>query len=272
MNKIKVGFIGLGNMGSALAKAVARGGFDVIFYDQSIEKCNAVKSALEAEGLSAEVLSVSELISRSDYIFLGVKPQGLDTIADEIAPILRENPGKIIVSMLAGVKIAKLKEKLSAKIIRIMPNTPVGIGEGVVIWSAEGDISDSDGETFEKMCEKCGVVDRLPEEQLDAVTAISGCGPAFVYMFIDALSKGGEQAGIPREKALLYGAQTLIGASKNLMASKQTPEELKRAVCSPNGSTLKGVGSLEADGFEDIVIRAVLASYKRTVELGQENK
>ena len=263
MNNIKVGFIGAGNMGSALARAVALTGAEVSIYDLDAQKCKSV-----ADSISAKAVNLSELVGESDFIFLGVKPQGLGAIASELAPML-EGKNKIIVSMLAGVSTGTLNQTLGARVIRIMPNTSVGIGEGVVLWTTDGSIDEAECKAFETILSRAGVVDRISEDKIDAATAISGCGPAFVYMFIDALAKGGVACGLDYDKSLLYAAQTLIGASKNLIASQKTAEELKNAVCSPNGSTIEGVRSLEANALDRVVGEAVSASYKRTVELGK---
>lgn len=258
---MKIGFIGAGNMGSAVAKAVGDAGYTCLIYDRHIEKSNEV--ALLCDG---EVATLEEIKNNSDFIFLGIKPQGLEKSKDELLPFLR---GKIVISMLAGKKISDIEEALDARIIRIMPNTPVFCNEGVVLYCTSEKISADEEDTFCDIMSKCGMLSKLHEDKIDAATAISGCGPAFVYTFIDALADGGVECGIPYEQALEYAAQTLIGSAKNLLVRGEAPDKLTRDVCSPGGSTIEGVKHLKNNDFEKIVSGAICTSFKRTQELGK---
>ena len=207
-----------------------------------------------------------------DVIFLGVKPQFLSDTVAEFSSVLKDRKTQpLFISMAAGVALSKLGKMLGddAPIIRIMPNTPVSVGEGMILWCANENVTDEQKEFFVKINEKSGMLDYINESLIDAASAVSGCGPAFVYMFIEALADGGVKCGLPRDKALMYAEQTLLGASKLALESGAHPGALKDAVCSPAGSTIEGVRKLENGAFRSSVIEAVNASYERTKALGK---
>ncbi len=268
MEKIKVGFIGCGNMGGALAKAVSKSGMcDILLADVNEEK--AKELALATDG---NVVSTEEIVLNSKYIFLGVKPQMMAELISEITPILKQrNDRFILVTMAAGIKISSFNDMLGAKlpIIRIMPNTPVAVGEGMILYSLCRAITEAEETEFKKILEFSGKLDKLCEELIDAGCVVSGCGPAFVYMFAESMAKAGAKFGLDEQKAVEYAAQTLLGAAKLMQTSGKTPETLRREVCSPKGSTIEGVISLQNSDFDKIVKEALSASYKRTKELGK---
>lgn len=261
-----VGFIGTGNMGGALAKAAAKSGHEIFLSDKSIEKAEAL-----AKELDAKAVSVAEA-ALCDYVFLGVKPQMLKDLLQELAPVLslRKTPG-VLVSMAAGVSMADIKKWLGMDypLIRIMPNTPVAVGSGVILYDATEEVSLQDIAGFVSILSQAGLLNRLPESLIDAGSAVSGCGPAFAAMFLEALADGGVKCGLPRDKAQTYAAQMLLGTAKLLLESGQHPGQLKDAVCSPGGSTIAGVDALEAAAFRGAVISAVEAAFDRTKELGK---
>ena len=266
---MKIGFIGCGNMGGALATAVKNANFnkEILLLDKNEELQNAL-----AAKLNAKTATLFELIDTCSFIFIGVKPQGIESLASEIRECFNKTQNKpVFISMLAGVQISKLNGLLlgSAKIIRIMPNTPVSVNQGMILYTYNDSVSANEVETFVLMLKESAVLSKLDESLIDAGCAVSGCGPAFVYMFIDALAKGGQKSGLSYEDAILYATQTVIGASTLLKESKKSPDELKNAVCSPNGSTIEGVKSLEENDFYNVVIKAVQKSYERTKELGK---
>jgi len=154
-------------------------------------------------------------------------------------------------------------------VIRIMPNTPVAVGCGVIQYDATGNVSAQSVETFCAAMAHAGLVDHLPEHLIDAGSAVSGCGPAFADLFLEALADGGVACGLPRAKAQLYAAQMLQGAAKLALESGKHPGELKDAVCSPGGSTIAGVRALEEHGFRGACMQAVEAAFRRTKELGK---
>lgn len=265
---IKVGFIGAGNMGSALARAATlTGDATVYIYDKDEAKAKAL-----AKEIGAECKSNIEIAKTCDYVFLAVKPDIIPIAIKEISKTLKGRTGYTVVSMAAGVSLEKLSasfDGISAPIIRIMPNTPASIGKGMTLWCKNSYVTDSQVQDFEKIMSKSGRLDSIPEKLIDAGSAVSGCGPAFVYMFIEALADGGVECGLPRDKALLYTCETLIGAAETVKASGKHPEQLKDAVCSPGGSTIAGVHALEEGAFRASSANAVISAYKKTLTLGK---
>ena len=264
---IKIGFIGCGNMGGALAKAVSKSQKAEIFLaDTNLEKAEAL-----AEEISVNVCSTEDIVRNCKYIFLGVKPQMMAELLDSISPILKARDDRfILVTMAAGIKIEKFNTMLNAKmpIIRIMPNTPVAVGEGMILYSLCKAITEAEEQEFCETLKFAGRLDKLQEELIDAGCAISGCGPAFVYMFAESMAKAGCDCGLPQDKAISLAAQTLLGAAKLMLESNKSPETLRQEVCSPKGSTIEGVISLQNSEFDNSVNNAIKASFKRTKELG----
>ncbi len=269
MEEIKVGFIGCGNMGSALAKAVAKSGFcDILLADMDNEKANTL-----ATEIGGNAVDVSDIAKTAKYIFLGVKPQGMANLINEICDILKSRTDRfILVTMAAGIKIATLSEMIGDKLptIRIMPNTPVAVGEGMLLYSLCRVITEAEEKEFLKILEFSGRLDKIDEALIDAGCSISGCGPAFVYMFTESMARAGEELGIGKDKAIEYAAQTLLGAAKLMLQSGETPENLRLAVCSKGGATIEGVNSLFASDFDKDINSALKASYNRTLELGKK--
>ena len=263
-----VGFIGTGNMGGALATAAAKAiaPKDIVLHDHLAEKAAALAGQLGcASGSLADAAGC-------DYIFLGVKPQFLSGLFADLAPVLAQKQSPfVLVSMAAGVCIADLRKMAGQDypVIRIMPNTPASVGEGMILYAATENVSDQALEGFRNIMGCAGVLDPLPEQLIDAGSAVSGCGPAFACLFLEALSDGGVKCGLPRNKALLYAAQMLLGTARLAMASGQHPGALKDAVCSPGGSTIVGVQALEEHAFRGAVIDAVEAAFERTKALGK---
>lgn len=263
----KIGFIGCGNMGGALAIAAAKSipGEKIAVYDPDMSK------ALSLAGKFDNIVAAEELdlVSGSQFIFIGVKPQMLDTCFNEIRPYLQERKDPFtLVSMAAGTSIEKIEKLASADcaVIRIMPNTSVAIGKGVVLYCANKKGTESIPE-FLSCLKLAGVLDKIDEAKIDAASAVSGCGPAFVYMFIEALADGAVEIGIPRDKALTYAAAMVSGAAENALTSGVHPEALKDAVCSPGGTTIAGVHALENKAFRSAVSDAVVAAYEKTLKL-----
>ncbi len=264
---MKIGFIGCGNMGSALASAAIKavGCKDIYVSDFLTEKAQEF-----CDTTGANVSSNEEIAKECDYIFLGVKPQVMESTVCEISTVLKERADDFtIVTMAAGLSIAAIVKMIgvSVPIIRIMPNTPCKVGEGVVLYTANDMVSALKAEAFEKILSKCGTVDRIPENLIDAASAVSGCGPAFVYLFIEALADGGVLCGLPRDKALTYASQTVKGAAEMVLQTGLHPGALKDAVCSPGGTTIEGVKALEDGGFRSNSINAVVSAYEKTLNL-----
>ena len=260
-----IGFIGTGNMGSALARAAAADGVRILLANRTKEK--AEKLAAETGGT---VCTNNEIAERADYIFLGVKPQQYMQVTQPLKSIFESRKGNFtIVSMAAGINISRVRELCgnNCNVIRIMPNLPAQTGDGMILYCASGNTVNA--RELVDIMSKSGKWDEIPEQLIDAGSALSGCGPAFVYMFMDALSAGAQECGLPKEKADLYAAYTVKGAAALAIGNSMTPSQLCDAVCSPGGSTIEGVKSMQGNGFEHIVKDAVKASYKRTLELGK---
>lgn len=262
------GFIGTGNMGGALAKAAAKAIKNI---------CLSNKTAAKAEALAVELgckaVSVAEAAKNSGYIFLGVKPQIMADLLKQIAPILAARADEfVLVSMAAGVTMADIRAMAGRDypVIRIMPNTPVAVGEGVILYDTTENVTPEMIQGFCDGLQYAGLLDRLPEKLIDAGSAVAGCGPAFACLFMEALADGGVACGLPRAKAMEYAAQMLLGTAALALESGQHPGQLKDAVCSPGGSTIAGVRALEQGGFRAAAMNAVDAAYRRTKELGKK--
>ena len=259
-------------MGGALVLAAskAKNEYERLVADKFPEK---VAELVKATGGKAKESSAIEITEKCDLIFLGVKPNFIEATLNEILPTLQKRESQpTLVSMAAGVKIEKI-ESITSKIcpvIRIMPNTPVSVGEGMILYDICPVVTEEIENLFLDVLSSAGKLDKLPEALIDAASALSGCGPAFVFMFIEALSDGAVACGLPREKAQAYAIQTLIGASKLLESSDKHPGELKDAVCSPGGSTIEGVRTLEEGAFRATVTDAVIASFEKTKLLGKQ--
>ncbi len=270
----KIGFIGCGNMGGALARAVCKKtNPDLVFL--------ANRTMAKAETLAAQLrcntASNTEIATECDVIFLGVKPFLMADMLSHIAPILasRSTPF-VLVSMAAGLTTNRIQEMAGGAypIIRIMPNTPSSIGEGMIQYCYNGFADDADAATalaaFCDMLSAAGRLDPLDEGLIDAASAVSGSGPAWAYQFIEALADGGVACGLPRAKAMEYAAQMLAGSAKLVLESGQHPGALKDAVCSPNGSTIQGVRVLEERAMRGAVMDAVIATYEKNREMGKQ--
>ena len=268
MSEVKFGFIGTGNMGAALARALRK---TVPGHEVLLSNRTAVKAQTLAAELNCRAADNKTVAGQAKYIFLGVKPQMMQEMLDGIKETLSARTDRfVLVTMAAGVKIDSINEMLGAKypVIRIMPNTPVAIGEGVVLYSASEDVFMDEITDFSNCMRNVGILDRLDENLIDAACAVSGCGPAFVYMFAQALADGAVECGLPRAKAARYAAQTLIGSARLILESEKHPEQLKDEVCSPGGTTIAGVHALEKDGFRGAVMDAVKSAFDKTKGIG----
>ena len=253
MKKYAAGFIGAGNMGGALLTAIAKKTKKLAVYDPVTAK---------AAAMDAEVTSPETLAEHSRFVFLGVKPGVAPTVAAQIAGKL--DGDAVVVSMAAGVPLSDLTRWTKTnKVIRIMPNTPVSVGEGMTLYSLASGVTSLDEEEFLRLMQPTGKVLRLDEKLIDAGMALSGCGPAYVYMFCEALADGAVRCGLPRDTALACAVQTLLGAAKMLAETGEHPGQLKDAVCSPGGTTIEGVLALEKAGFRFAAASGVTAAYDK---------
>ena len=262
----RIGFIGAGNMGGALCLAASRTDCSLYVSDPDTHKAQML-----CKKTGATLADNETVCSICDLIYLGVKPQMLASVAEQLTPALQDRSTPYcLVSMCAGVTLARLADLFpGAAIIRIMPNTPVAVGAGMIQYCSNQKATTEQVDAFLCAMQHAGKVDPLDEGLFDAATSVSGCGPAFAYMFADALAKGGAECGLPYEKAAEYAAQMMLGAALMLQNDARTPEELRIAVCSPGGSTIEGVKVLQNDDLEQTVIDAVKASFARNQQLGK---
>lgn len=263
------GFIGTGNMGGAIALAVSRSEGDrrILLANRTPEKAVALAADIGGEAANNE-----RCAAEADFLFLGVKPQMMADMLSGIAPTLaaRKEKGErvVLVTMAAGLTMETICRMAGGDypVIRIMPNTPVSIGKGMTLYTGK-DVTEAEWDEFLSAIAPSGKLEQLPESLIDAGSAVSGCGPAFVYMFIEALSDGGVECGLPRAKALQLAAQMVAGAAELVLQSCSHPGQLKDAVCSPGGTTIAGVHALEKGGFRALGMDAVKAAYDKTMAL-----
>jgi pyrroline-5-carboxylate reductase len=262
--KYRAGFIGCGNMGGTLARAAASrlGGSAVAVCDADEAKARAVQSEF-----GTDVLGIREIAVSCDYLFLGVKPQVMESVTGSIRDLLEGRTDFTVVTMAAGLGIDYVSSLTGGcRVIRIMPNTPALCGEGMILCSPGKGVSAETVDGLVDVLSGAGRIDIIDEKLIDAASALSGCGPAFAYIFCEALADGAVECGLPRDKAVSYAAQTLLGSAK-MVLRQGDPGRLKDNVCSPGGTTIAGVHALESDGFRAAAMDAVVSAYRRTLEL-----
>lgn len=264
---VRLGFIGVGNMGGALARAARRRleGAQLLLANRT-----GAKAAALAKELGAASSDNRTVAQDADYILLGVKPQMMEALLTEIGPDLKARKSRfVLVTMAAGLTIARIQALAGGAypVIRIMPNTPASVGEGMILYACGEGVTEEEERVFLEAMAGAGRFSALPEGLMDAGSAVSGCGPAFADLFLEALADGGVACGLPRAQALELAAQMLLGSARLALESGQHPGALKDAVCSPGGTTIQGVRALEAAGFRSAVMEAVIAAYEKTLAL-----
>ena len=257
---MKYGFIGCGNMGGAIAKALASKNIDLAVTDRSGK----------AKALGFPYTSAADIAGNAERIFLGVKPHMMQGVLENLKPILQEKK-PLLITMAAGLTMERIAEMAGddLPVIRIMPNTPTAIGKGVIQYCANELVPEEVLSDWLRDMTPCGLVDALEERLIDAASALSGSGPAYMYIFLEALADGAVACGIPRAKAYEYAAMTMVGSAEMYLQTKQHPGALKDAVCSPGGSTIAGVKALEEGAFRASVMNCVAATCNRNKELGK---
>lgn len=260
---MKYGFIGCGNMGGALCHALSKTTKDI-----AVSDFDAGKAQNFAKELGITACDNATIARECDRIFLGVKPQVMAEMLDGIKGILGDKK-PVLISMAAGLTTDKIKEFAGdIKVIRIMPNTPVSVGKGVILYCSNG-VEQNTVQDFVNDMQYSGKLYPIDESLMDAGCSVSGCGPAFMYTFAEAVAKGGEECGLSKSQAIEFAAATMAGAAEMLLTSDKTPDELTNAVCSKGGSTIEGVTVLKNSEFESIVVDCIKAAYKRNQELGK---
>ncbi len=261
------GFIGSGRMATALIHGMIRAGVATPQTITASDPLPAAREALERETGASVHESSEPVVNASDILVLAVKPQSMATVLAMLRPML--GPRHLVISVAAGTTLATLSNGLgsSVRIVRVMPNTPALIGQGASAY-AMGPGCDAADEAIVKSClDSVGQAVRVPESLLDAVTGLSGSGPAFVYMMVEALADGGVRVGLPRDVAMMLATQTVIGAAMMVRETGLHPGELKDQVASPGGTTIAGIHALERAGLRAALMDAVEAATRRSTEL-----
>ena len=282
--EIKIGCIGCGMMGGALIKAIAKkvGGDKILLSDGDVEKAKSLAKELGANFATSN----AQIIENCSHIIFAVKPgffsSVLEQIKDSYNNIAKSEQKNlpVIISIMAGLSIEKI-EQMSVQagisgglqnILRLMPNLPATVNEGMIALCTKENISseiEQEVEFVKEILSCAGKVEQVSEKLMDVVTAVSGSGPAYGFMFIEALADAAVLLGMPRNQAYIYAAQTLKGAAQMVLETSEHPAKLKDAVCSPGGTTIQAVKSLEEKGFRSAVISAVESAYNKSVDLGK---
>ena len=265
----KIAFVGAGQMAVALARGfVAAGlcrGDQILAYDPSPEA--AQRFAGTADGIELQA-SNRQSVEQAGIVLLAVKPQQLRAVAEEIRGALHEQ--QLVVSIAAGVGLAKLTTWLGTeRLVRVMPNTPCLVGKGASAFALGPGATEADAALVQQMMTSVGLAFQVQEPYMDCVTGLSGSGPAYVYLLIEALADGGVRAGMPRHMALALAAHTVRGAAEMVVSEQEHPAVLKDRVTSPGGTTIAGLQVLEERGVRAAAMAAVMAATERSRELGQ---
>jgi pyrroline-5-carboxylate reductase len=268
-SKLTIGFLGAGKMATALAKGFLQAGLvtpaQIIASDSS-----EAAAATFGKAVGTKTTAYNpDVMAFANVIFLAVKPDQVIPVLSEIREHFTEK--HLLISIAAGVSIAKLEAALEpgARVVRVMPNTPALVGASASAFASGKSASRADTELTEKLLSSVGVAFHVKESLLDAVTGLSGSGPAYAYLFIEAMSDGGVAAGLPRDVATRLAAQTVLGAAKMVLETGMHPGTLKDMVTSPGGTTIEGVHELEKGSLRGTVMSAVRAASDKAKRLGQ---
>lgn len=275
----KIGILGCGVMGEALAKAMLKKteGKNIFLFDIDTERTKKL-----AEKFSCKIAASSkDLVKTVDFLLLAIKPIHVKNLLTEIASeYYQKKP--VLISIVAGIQIESLEnmlysalaleteEKRALPIIRLMPNVSVLVEEGMIAFSSNDAVQAKEKDFVIDILEKTGKIELVPENLMDAVTAISGSGPAYGFLFIESLADAAVLLGIPRKQAYIYAAQTLKGAAEMVLETGEQPGVLKDSVCSPGGTTIEAVKKLEEKGFRSAIMEAAEAAFKKSCSLGKK--
>ncbi len=247
-----IGFIGTGNMGGALMAAMGKQ-YPLCAYNRGREKLLRVCRETGAQPMeSAEAVTIA-----ADLLILAIKPNGIAALLTQILPVLR--PETIVVSVASGLPLSLYESALgkTQKIVRAMPNTPAAVGAGMTALCFNEACTEADRALVSTVFSAAGLSETTPESLMGGVSALTGCSPAYICMLIEAMADAGVYQGIPRAQACRMAAQAVLGTAKLVLESGKHPEQLKDEVCSPGGTTIRGVASLEQDGFRSAILRAL---------------
>jgi pyrroline-5-carboxylate reductase len=264
----RIGFLGAGRMATALARAWTGAGLASPGNVIASDPLPAAREAFAAGAQFRATANNPEVVAASDVLVLAVKPQTMPALLDEIRPAV--TPAHLVVSIAAGVTLKLLEHGIGRRrIIRVMPNTPCLVSASASAYSPCDGATAEDVALVDRLLNAVGKAFRLPEHLLDAVTGLSGSGPAFIYLVVEALSDGGVRVGLPREVATTLAAQTVFGAAKMVLETATHPAALKDMVASPAGTTIAGLHLLERAGVRGALMDAVEAATRRATELGR---
>lgn len=266
---MNIGFLGTGNMGGAIisgyAKQAAQVGQTLLAYDLNPDKL----AALARQTGLVPCESQKELVERSDVLVLGIKPNLFEQVLQELAQLIRGD--KVIVSMAAGISIGFIEATLGdiTPIIRIMPNTPAMVNQGMTAVCRNSHVDQNTFQQIFEMFNAIGRAEEVPEELIHCVIGVSGSSPAYTYMYIDALANEAVKNGMPYDQAVIFAAQSVLGAATMVLKTNESPEQLRLNVCSPGGATIEAVHVLQANGFEENIAQGFRAAVARSKEMSQ---
>lgn len=266
---LRIGFLGAGQMATALGRGFVE---SQVIEPQCLVACDVSRDAGQrfSTQTGGRVLAgPADVLAAASLVFIAVKPHHVDALLRDIRPHL--TPQHLIVSIAAGVTLLRMATSVGAecRLIRVMPNTPCLVGAGASAYACGPTATPADGQLVQRLLATVGLALEVPERLLDAVTGLSGSGPAYVYQIIEGLSDGGVRMGLPRDVATKLAAQTLLGAAQMVLTTGQHPGALKDAVTSPGGTTIAGLHALELGGMRGILMNAVQSATNRSLELGQ---
>jgi pyrroline-5-carboxylate reductase len=263
-----IGFLGAGNMAEALIRGLLRGHFEAAQITASGPRQERMAELHERFGINAT--TDNRQPAAADIVVLSVKPQILRRVLEEVGGLIRAD--SLVISIAAGVPIAAIQARLAAgvAIVRAMPNTPALVDAAATAIASGEHAKAADLEEAKRIFDAIGITVILEESQLDAVTGLSGSGPAYVFLILEALSDAGVKVGLSRRTAQLLAAQTLLGSAKMLLETNEHPGRLKDMVTSPGGTAITGLHTLEEGGIRTTLMNAVEAATKRSRELGEE--
>lgn len=266
---MKIGFIGAGAMAEALVKGILEKNLllaeNIYLSDHKTERCEYLKKQYQVQAF----VGADSFLDKVDVLFLAIKPQAAVKAMHEVKDKL---PGQvIIISIIAGMKLDSLEAVFQTQpVIRVMPNTPVAVGEGMSAFALGKYAAEKETEIVEKLLSAVGKAILVKEEAMDAVTGLSGSGPGYAFVMIDALADAGVHAGLARKTAITLAAQTLLGAAKMVLETGQHPAVLRDQVTSPAGTTIAGVRVLEQKGVRAALIDAVAAATEKSKAMGKK--
>jgi pyrroline-5-carboxylate reductase len=268
MLRERIGFIGAGQMAAALGQGLIKAGLASAETIMAADPLPEARERFATATGSSTTESNAQVVDGTDVIVLAVKPQQIAGVLEELRG--KVGTDKLLVSIAAGIRLAVLAEGLGKqmRLVRVMPNTPCLVGQGASAFCLGPAATAEDADLVKQLLGAAGITFQVDEKLIDAVTGLSGSGPAFVYMMIEALSDGGVRMGLPRPVATVLAAQTLRGAAEMVLSTGEHPGVLKDKVTSPGGTTIAGVQALEEGGLRAALMAAVQAATERSLQLG----